>query len=320
VKPGAARSRAPVLEWSAPDGDNAALEFFNEGGLGQFTASHTGAATVAGIVGHPVAKSLSPVIHAAWIAALGLDAAYVPFRPQPDGFERFVRGLRGGVVRGLNVTAPFKEQALALSDDADAAALAAGSANVLLFDDQGRVEARSTDGFGMLAAFAEQAPDHRLSERPAIVLGAGGAARAAVAALIDAGAPEIRVVNRTPARAEELVFAFKDARVVAYGLGQANDAFAGAGTLVNAAAGGPVPPLDALPEGAAVMDMTYRPLETGLLKAARARGLARVEGLAMLIAQARPSFEAFYGVAPPDEVDVRALCLAAIDVQEAREA
>jgi len=273
--------------------------------------SHTAAATVAGIAGHPVTHSLSPVIHSAWIAALGLDAAYVPFRVQPDGFERFARGLRGGAIRGINVTAPFKEQALALSDTADGAALAAGSANVLLFDADGHVEARSTDGLGMLAAFAEQAPDVALDAGPAVVLGAGGAARAAVAALLNAGCPEVRVVNRTAARAEELVFVFKD-RVSAWSLGQVTEAFTGAGVLVNAAAGGPLPPVDALPDGAAVMDMTYRPLETGLLRAAKARGLVPVDGLSMLIAQARPSFEAFYGMAPPADVDIRAVAVAAM--------
>ena len=277
-------------------------------------AGHTAAAVVAGIAGHPVVHSLSPVIHSAWIAALGLDAVYVPFRVPPDGFEKFARGMRGGAVRGINVTAPFKEAALAASDTADGAALAAGSANVLLFDADGHVEARSTDGLGMLAAFAEQAPDVALDRGPAVVLGAGGAARAAVAALLDAGCPEVRVVNRTAARAEELVFVFKD-RVSAWSLGQVTEAFTGAGALINAAAGGPLPPVDALPEGAAVMDMTYRPLETGLLKAARARSLTPVDGLSMLIAQARPSFEAFYGVAPPADLDVRAVAVGAMGEQ-----
>lgn len=272
---------------------------------------HSAAAIVAGIAGHPVTGSLSPLLHSAWIAALGLDAAYVPFRVQPDGFERFARGLRGGAIRGINVTAPFKEAALAIADESDDKARASGSSNLLIFHEDGLIEGRSTDGLGMLSAFAEQAPGLALDARPAVVLGAGGAARAAVAALLDAGCPEIRVVNRTPARAEELVFAFQT-RVAAYGLSQADEAFLGAGVLINAAAGGPLPPLDALPDDAAVMDMTYRPLDTGLLQAARARGLTPVDGLAMLIAQARPSFEAFYGVAPPADVDVRALAIAAM--------
>jgi shikimate dehydrogenase len=279
----------------------------------KLASPHTAAALVAGVAGHPITRSLSPAIHSAWIAAAGLDAVYVPFRVPVDGFDRFARGLRGGAVRGINVTAPFKEVALALADEADAPARACGSANVLVFDEDGRIEARSTDGMGMLTAFAEQAPGHPLDLSPSVVLGAGGAARAAVAALLDAGSPEVRVVNRTPARAEELVFAFKT-RVAAFGLSQADEAFAGAGALVNAAAGGPVPPLDALPDGAAVMDMSYRPLETGLLKAAKARGLTPVDGLSMLIAQARPSFEAFFGRPPPDGVDVRAIAIAAMGV------
>lgn len=278
---------------------------------GPSPVGHSAAAVIAGIAGHPVTGSLSPLLHSAWITALGLDAAYVPFRVQPDGFERFARGLRGGAIRGINVTAPFKEAALAIADETDDKARASGSSNLLIFHADGLIEGRSTDGLGMLAAFAEQALDLALDARPAVVLGAGGAARAAVAALLDAGCPEVRVVNRTPARAEELVFAFQT-RVAAYGLSQADEAFSGAGVLINAAAGGPLPPLAALPDDAAVMDMTYRPLDTGLLQAARARGLTPVDGLAMLIAQARPSFEAFYGVAPPAEVDVRALAIAAM--------
>lgn len=272
---------------------------------------HTAAAIVAGIAGHPVTGSLSPIVHAAWIAAAGLDAVYVPFRVPPDGFERFARGMRGGAVRGINITAPFKEAALAAADEADERARASGSVNVLIFHEDGLIEGRSTDGLGLLAAFAEQAPGHAIDDAPAVVLGAGGAARAAVAALLEAGSPEVRVVNRTVLRAEELVFSFKT-RVSAFSLSQADQAFDGAGFVINAAAGGPLPPLDALPETAAVMDMTYRPLETGLLRAAKARGLTPVDGLAMLIAQARPSFEAFFGQAPPADVDVRALAIAAM--------
>ncbi|MBC6983336.1 shikimate dehydrogenase [Caulobacter sp. 17J80-11] len=271
----------------------------------------TGAARVAGVVGRPIAHSLSPVIHGAWIEAAGLDALYAPFSPQDEpAFERLVRGFRGGVVAGLNVTAPFKERALALSDEADPVAIRAGSANLLLFHEDGHVEARSTDGFGMIAAFAEQAPEVDLTARPAVVLGAGGAAKAAVAALLDAGSPEVRVVNRTIARAEELVFAFGE-RTRAFALADAERALDYAGVLVNAAAAGPVLALDHLPEGAAVMDMTYRPLKTALLQAAEARGLPTVDGLSMLINQAKPSFEALFGQAPPD-IDVRAVALEAL--------
>jgi shikimate dehydrogenase len=273
--------------------------------------SPDGAAVVAGVVGRPIAHSLSPVLHNAWIRALDLNALYAPFAPDDEGFERFVRGLRHGVIRGLNVTAPFKEKALSLADEADEASRRAGSANLLLFHPQGMIEARSTDGVGLLGAFEDQAPGFTF-DRPVVVLGAGGAARAAAAALLGAGCPEIRIVNRTAARAEELVFAFRE-RLQAYPLSRAGEAMAGAGALVNAAAGGPSPPLDALPEDAVVMDMNYRPLRSALLLAGEARGLRTVDGLAMLIKQAEPSFEAFYGVAPPAHADVRGLALRVIE-------
>jgi shikimate dehydrogenase len=148
------------------------------------------------------------------------------------------------------------------------------------------------------------------------VLGAGGAARAAVWALIGAGAPEIFVLNRTAGRAEELVFAFGAPALSAHALSEAESLFAACGVVINAAIGGPVPPIDALPEGAAVMDMTYRPVETALLKAAKTRGLVAVDGLAMLIQQAIPSFEAFFGEAPPASVDVRKKALAALKARK----
>ncbi len=272
----------------------------------------SGAARVAGVVGRPIAHSLSPAIHNAWIAAAGLDGVYVPFAPQDEaGFDRLVRACRGGLLAGLNVTAPFKERALALADEPDAVALRAGSANLLMFGADGVCEARSTDGHGLIAAFAEQAPDHDLTKGPAVILGAGGAARAAAAALLDAGAPEVRIVNRTRARAEELVFHLKG-QTHAYALAEVGRAFQDAATLVNAAVGGPVPPLDGLAEGAAVMDMNYRPLRTGLLRAAEGAGMATVDGLSMLIGQAQPSFEALFGQTPP-AIDVRAVALAAME-------
>lgn len=275
-----------------------------------------GAAIVAGVVGRPIAHSLSPTIHRAWIEDLGLNAAYVPFRPAEDGFERLVRALRGGVVRGLNVTAPFKEAALALSTEADEAAVRCGSANVLLFDADGAVRARSTDGHGLIAAFVEQAPDARLRSGVVAVLGAGGAARAAVASVLGAGAAEVRIFNRSADRAYDLAVQFgkvAGTQISAHGLGDAEALFRDVDIVINAAAGGPLPPIDRVPAHATVMDMTYRPVVTGLLAAARHRGLRTVDGLSMLIHQAAPSFAAFYDRDPPAGVDVRALCLAQMD-------
>jgi shikimate dehydrogenase len=270
---------------------------------------------VAGIVGRPVAHSLSPVLHNAWIAAAGLDAAYVPFAPDEDGFARLVEGFRGGAIRGLNVTLPFKAEALALADRDDAAAKAAGAANLLLFHADGAIEARNTDGLGLLAAFREQAPAVELSTGPVVVLGAGGAAQGAMAALASAGVGELRIVNRTRARAEALAERFG---AVAFGPEQAAQAFAGAVAIINATSAGLADsepadwPLRAAPATAAVMDMVYKPLLTPLLAAARARGMPCVDGLAMLVGQARPSFEALFGQPPPAAVDVRALALEAM--------
>ena len=167
----------------------------------------TGATWVAGVAGAPVAHSLSPLIHNAWIAAAGLDAVYVPFAPPAEGFEAFARGLRGGAVRGLNVTVPFKETALDLADSASDRARAAGAANLLTFSPRGEIVADNTDGAGLLAALSEQAPGFDVSAGPVAILGAGGAARGAAAALAMAGAPEIRIVNRTRQRAEALAIA-----------------------------------------------------------------------------------------------------------------
>jgi len=146
--------------------------------------SLTGAAIVGGVCGQPIKHSMSPVIHNAWIAAAGLDAAYVPFAPTANRFETFVDGLRGGVVRGVNVTIPFKERALAVADTASDLARMAGAANLLLFDAEGRVHADNTDGPGLLGAIAIQAPGFDVTAAPVVILGAGGAARGAVAALL----------------------------------------------------------------------------------------------------------------------------------------
>ena len=269
----------------------------------------TGAALLAGVVGQPIRHSLSPFLHTAWLRQMGLNGVYAPFAPRDEhGFDRLILSCRSNGIKGLNVTAPFKAQALALADTVTDTAKKAGSANLLTFDEDGYVAADSTDGHGLIRAFEMQAPACDLVAAPAVILGAGGAARAAAAALLDKGCPEVRIVNRTLARAEELVFAFGKG-VTAFDLTQVSRAFADAGAVINAASGGPHPPLDALPDAAAVMDMTYRPLKTAFLQSAEARGLATVDGLNMLIEQARPSFQAFYGVEPWPGFDIRALAL-----------
>ena len=271
---------------------------------------------VAGVAGAPVRHSLSPLIHNAWLEAAGLDGVYVAFAPHQDRFRAFAEGLRGGAIRGLNVTIPFKEQALAVADMSSGLAKAAGAANLLLFHEDGRIEARNTDGEGLLRAIEVQAPGFDIAAGPVTVMGAGGAARGAVAALLDAGVAEVRLCNRTLDRAEKLV---EDLSGVTSGalvraFERADHAVEGASCVINATSlglgGGPGPdtPWRLAREGAVAMDMVYKPLDTGWLQEARAHGLRTVDGLEMLIRQAIPSYRAFYGAEPPD-FDVRALML-----------
>ena len=275
---------------------------------------------MAGVIGRPVRHSLSPIIHNAWLAAAEIDGVYVALSPAPERLAALIDGLRGGAVRGLNVTLPYKEQALALADQASDRARRAGAANVLVFSEDGGVAADNTDGCGLLAAFAAQAPAFRAGSAPVVVLGGGGAARAAAAALVEAGAPEVRLVNRTGDRAAAIAQTL-GATIKVFGWDQAERALAGAGGLINATAlglegGQPLAlNLDSLPRQAVVMDMVYRPLLTPLLVRWRAAGHAVVDGLEMLIRQAEPSFEAFFGRPPPADVDVRALALAALEAR-----
>lgn len=277
----------------------------------------SGGATIAGVVGAPVRHSLSPLIHNAWIAAAGLDAAYVPFSPPPERFGAFLEGLRGGAIRGLNVTLPFKEQALAAADRASDRARAAEAANLLVFDPDGSIVADNTDGQGLLGAFAAQAPAFRPDAGPVVILGAGGGARGAAGAFVAAGAPEVRLVNRTVSRAEAIAESLIGP-IRVFGMTEAAAAFSGATAIINATSAGLSGegvlevPLEAAPNTAIVMDMVYKPLKTPFLAQAQALGLATVDGLEMLIRQAVPSFEAFFGQAPPASVDVRTLALKAL--------
>lgn len=277
----------------------------------------TGKTIVAGIVGRPVAHSLSPLIHNAWLAAAGIDGVYVPFAPDAHGFDRLAKGFRGGAVRGVNVTVPFKEDALAAADRASEAARLAGAANVLLFEPDGRTVADNTDGLGLLRAFAIQAPQWDVRTGPVTVLGAGGAARGAAAALILAGAPKVFIVNRTIAKAEAVAAALGP-KATALPLSHAVGALSVSTAVINATSAGLSDgqsldvALERTQDTAVVMDMVYKPLETPFLRHARDLGRPTVDGLEMLIRQAEPAFEAFFGAPPPPGVDVRALALGAL--------
>jgi shikimate dehydrogenase len=272
----------------------------------------TGAARLAGVIGWPVAQSRSPRLHGYWLARHAVDGAYVPLAVEPARFAEAVRGLVACGFRGANVTIPHKEAAFAVCDEVADSARRAGAVNTLVFEG-GRVLGSNTDGTGFLGSLAEQAPGFDPRSGPAVVLGAGGAARAVGAALLGAGCPRLVLVNRSRGRAEVLAAALGGPVSVA-------DAppLADAALLVNTTSLGMAgqPPLvldlSPLPAAAVVADIVYVPLETPLLAAARARGLVAVDGLGMLLHQARPGFAAWFGVAPEVDAALRAFVAAGI--------
>ena len=275
----------------------------------------TGAAQIAGVVGEPVAHSLSPSLMSAWIEAAGLNAVYTPYRVASDQAEVFFRALAATNCAGLNVTLPHKQTALAVSDEASAAARAIGAANLLTFHN-GRIHADNTDAAGFLNALKARQVDP--SRGPVLVLGAGGAARAILYALVEGGAPEIRLSNRSRANARAIADDLAPGAQI-YDWDRRNDALAGAALVVNATSLGLSGSEDLVfdwsraPADAVVADSVYKPLETGFLRDAAARGLKTIHGLGMLIGQARPSFEAFYGAPPPESVEAEALLLALLE-------
>lgn len=258
----------------------------------------SGHARLAGVFGHPVTHSRSPRLHGFWLQRYGIDGAYIPLGVAPGGFGAAVRALVDLGFRGANVTIPHKLAAFEICDAVAPFVRRAGAVNTLIFRD-GRIEGSNTDGFGFLESIREAAPGWRADAGPAVLLGAGGAARAIAAALLDAGAPRVTLVNRTAAKAEAL------ARDLGGPIHVADrPPLEDAALLVNTTSlgmqGQPGLEVDLapLPASAVVADIVYVPLETRLLAAARARGLVAVDGLGMLLHQARPGFEAWFGVAP----------------------
>ena len=267
----------------------------------------TGAAKIAGVVGWPVGHALSPLLHGYWLAENGIDGAMVPLAVRPEDFAAVLRGVRLAGFRGVNVTVPHKEAAFAIADISDAAATAAGAANLLLFRQDGKVEARNTDEAGFTASLAEGMGGESLAGKKIVLLGAGGAARALVRALAAMGAKQIVILNRGAARAEALAATLAPgvkAKLSGGGLEQWTDAAQDSALLVNAGSAGMkgVPPLELalapLPLSAFVCDIVYNPLETDLLARARARGHRTIDGLGMLMHQGVPSFREFFGVEP----------------------
>lgn len=265
----------------------------------------------AGIVGWPVAHSLSPVLHGYWLEKYGIDGAFERVPAEPGQFETVIAELRAKGFGGVNVTVPHKEAAFALADKVDAAAKAAGAANLLVLG-AAAIEGRNTDSYGLAQSLHDTVGT--LAGKDAVLLGAGGAARGAVLALEALGATSIHILNRDAARAQMLASALAshvNARLVAGALTDWKKVAPQAALAVNSTSAGmgSIPPLDldlsVLPGDAVVCDIVYVPLQTKLLKDAAARGLKTVDGLGMLMHQAVPSFEAFFGMRPQVDAGLR---------------
>ncbi len=266
----------------------------------------TGAGKIAGVIGWPISQSLSPVLHGYWLRELNMDGALVPVAARPEDFSAVLTGLRKAGVRGVSVTVPHKQAAFALAEISDPAALAAGAVNLLIFHEDGRIEGRNTDAVGLRESLAAGI-DGEIAGKSAVLLGAGGAARGAVLALEGVGAARIHILNRHEDRAQALAAQLQPmvkSQLIAGALTDWAAVAGGASLLVNATSAGMAgrAPLELdltpLPVGAAVCDIVYNPLETPLLAQARARGHRCIDGLGMLMHQAVPAFEAFFGVRP----------------------
>jgi shikimate dehydrogenase len=274
----------------------------------------SGKARLAGVLGWPVGHSRSPRLHGYWLERHGIDGAYVPLAVRPEDFEAAFRALPLLGFAGANVTVPHKEAALRLADVVEPLAGRIGAVNTLVVLADGRIEGRNTDAFGFLENLSRGAPAWVVASSPAVVIGAGGAARAVCAALQDAGVPEIRLVNRTLDRAAALA-AELGAPIHAVAWGERAACLDGAGLLVNTTTLGMTgqSPLEldlsALAPTAVVNDIVYAPLETDLLARARARGNPVVDGLGMLLWQAVPGFEAWFRVRPEVTNELRRFVL-----------
>ena len=274
----------------------------------------TGKARLAGVIGWPVDHSRSPRLHNYWLARHKIEGAYVPLSAAPEHLEDAIRGLPALGFLGANVTTPHKEAVIPFLDAVDPAATRIGAVNTIVVQD-GALHGSNTDGFGFLENLHAGAPNWRAGVGPAVVVGTGGAAKAIAWALIDAGAPSLRLVNRTRARADALAEALgPTARVVNWDT--RTDALHEAALVVNTTtlgmSGQPTLDLDLshLPTTAVVNDIVYEPAETPLLVAARARGHVAVKGIGMLLHQARPGFRAWFGVDPRVDADLRQHVLA----------
>jgi shikimate dehydrogenase len=261
---------------------------------------------LAGVIGNPIAHSRSPRLHRHWLRKHGLLGEYIPLHVQEYNLETVVRALPKMGFVGANVTVPHKVAVLGLADQVSDRATLIGAANTLIFKGDGKLYVDNTDGYGFMANLKQGAPSWNPKAGPATVFGAGGAARAVIVALADAGVPEIFLANRTRPKAEALRAEF-GARITVVDWVQAGNVLEDSTTVINTTSLGMQGqpdlrvPLDGLRPGTVVNDIVYTPLETTLLKTAAQMGCITVDGLGMLLHQGVPGFERWFGIRP--EVD-----------------
>lgn len=270
---------------------------------------------LAGVIGHPIAHSRSPLLHGHWLRTYGIQGHYIPMDVAQGDLQAVLEAMpRMGFV-GANVTIPHKEAVMELVDHVTDRASLIGAVNTLIFREDGKTIGDNTDGYGFIENLRQGAPDWKPDAGPAVVLGAGGAARAVVASLLDAGVPEILITNRTRVRADQLRADF-GARLSVVEWVQAGNILEDGATVVNTTslgmAGKPElrVPLDGLRKDAVVTDLVYNPLKTHLLEIAEEKGCTTVDGLGMLLHQAVPGFERWFGRRPVVDDATREAALA----------
>lgn len=269
---------------------------------------------LAGVIGSPIAHSKSPQLHRHWLKTYGIPGYYIPMDVSPENLREVVTTLPKAGFVGVNITVPHKEKVMEIADLITDRAILIGAANTLIFRKDGKIHADNTDGYGFVENLRQGAPNWNPKAGPAAVLGAGGAARAVIASLLDVGVPEILISNRTRIRADALQQDFgKRLKVVDWV--QAGNMLEEAVTVVNTTSLGMIGkpelrvPLDGLRPGAVVTDLVYAPLQTRLLRVAEEMGCVTVDGLGMLLHQAVPAFERWFGVRPTVDAAARAAAL-----------
>ena len=269
---------------------------------------------LAGVIGSPISHSRSPQLHQHWLKTLGIRGHYIPMDIATDNLADVIKLLPKMGFVGVNITVPHKETVFGLADLVTDRATLIGAVNTLIFRKDGLIHADNTDGYGFIENLRQGAPKWDAKAGPAVVLGAGGAARAVIASLLDVGVPEILLTNRTRIRADKLKDDFGK-RITVVEWVQAGNIMENANLVVNTTSLGMVGkpemrvPLDALPPSAVVTDLVYAPLQTRLLKTADEIGCVTVDGLGMLLHQAVPAFERWFGVRPTVDAATRAAAL-----------